>query len=110
MCIIPWLCAVLSSITLPVAGSEGLVPTVASGVIGCPVTVSTSLFISLPGPRGGEHFEAMWRLSEAAEPQGLSECGRCLHEVSFSLSLWHWFHCILFYHIGLIIAILILSV
>lgn len=87
-----------------------LVPTVASGLIGCPVTVSTSVSISLPGPRGGEHFEAMWRLSEAAEPQGLSECGRCLHEVSFSLSLWHWFRCILFYHIGLIIAILILSV
>lgn len=49
--------------------------TVMSGLIGCPVTVSTSVAISLPGPGGGEHFEALWRLSEAAEPQGLSECG-----------------------------------
>lgn len=50
--------------------------------------LSLSLFLSpcLSGAGGGEHFEALWRFPEAAEPQGLPERRRCLHEVRFSLS------------------------
>ena len=54
------------------------------------ITLTLSLCpLCLSGAGGGEHFEALWRLPEAAEPQGLPECGGCLHEVRFSLSLWH---------------------
>lgn len=78
---------------IPRQGQKASVLTLVSGLIGCPVTVSTSVSISLPGPGGGEHFQALWRLSEAAEPQGLSECGWCLHEVRFSLVALGFFCC-----------------
>lgn len=86
-------CSRRAASRIPRQGQKALVLTLMSGLIGCPVTVSTSVSISLPGPGGGEHFQALWRLSEAAEPQGLSECGWCLHEVRFSLVTLGFFCC-----------------
>lgn len=59
-------------------------PTVTSQLIPCPVAqvILLSLSVRPPsGPGGGEHFKALWRLPEAAQPEGLPERWRRLNEV-----------------------------
>lgn len=62
-------------------------PTVTSQLIPCPVAQVILLSLSVrpsvypSGPGGGEHFKALWRLPEAAQPEGLPERWRRLNEV-----------------------------